>query len=223
MVVLGASDLAAANSDGTSDPYAKVTVKPPDGPKQERRTREVRGTVSPEWKAVLAFGDVHDSKTEVTILIKDWNRIGGSKPLGQVEMRLDALGLPRDGSLVEKDMELNELSPRDRLRTVASLMAPSKAQGTVRFLIGWRADGIGVAAEHEYDLSGFVGPTSPGDLTVVVLGARGLAAADSNGKSDPYAKLKVNTGTRVVERQTEVVKRSLDPSWCIVLSSRGAP
>ena len=42
--------------------------------------------------------------------------------------------------------------------------------------------------------------------------ADGLRAADSNGKSDPYAKVSVGTKD-VHKRQTKVVPKSLDPRW----------
>ena len=57
-------------------------------------------------------------------------------------------------------------------------------------------------------------PQSPpmGVLEVHVQCADGLRAADSNGKSDPYAKVSVGTKD-VHKRQTKVVPKSLDPRW----------
>ena len=53
----------------------------------------------------------------------------------------------------------------------------------------------------------------PGTLTVHVMGATGLAAGDKDGLSDPYAKLKVKTGQHTYYKETEVVKKTLDPTW----------
>merc|ERR1719162_2641701 len=51
-----------------------------------------------------------------------------------------------------------------------------------------------------------------GVLEVHVQCADGLRAADSNGKSDPYAKVSVGKKD-VHKRQTKVVPKSLDPRW----------
>ena len=48
-----------------------------------------------------------------------------------------------------------------------------------------------------------------GVLEVHVQCADGLRAADSNGKSDPYAKVRVGRH----KGQTKVVSKSLDPRW----------
>ncbi len=49
-----------------------------------------------------------------------------------------------------------------------------------------------------------------GNLRVDILDAQDLPAADSNGKSDPYAKLELN-GVEVFK--TKVQKKSLNPAW----------
>lgn len=54
-----------------------------------------------------------------------------------------------------------------------------------------------------------------GNLRVDILDAQDLPAADSNGKSDPYAKLELN-GLEVFK--TKVQKKTLNPAWNEVLN-----
>ena len=53
----------------------------------------------------------------------------------------------------------------------------------------------------------------PGTLTIEMLGAKDLAAADRGGTSDPYATVTVKAGTQTHYKKTEVVKKSLNPTW----------
>jgi hypothetical protein len=54
-----------------------------------------------------------------------------------------------------------------------------------------------------------------GILTVVVQGARGLAAADLNGLSDPYVVIKqiAHSGDVIHEERSPTVEQTLDPDW----------
>jgi len=57
-------------------------------------------------------------------------------------------------------------------------------------------------------------PLKPGEMMLIVHRARGLAAADSNGKSDPYAKIRVDNGTGPPQTfKTQTINRALDPVW----------
>ena len=53
-----------------------------------------------------------------------------------------------------------------------------------------------------------------GQLLVTVVGARGLAAADKGGSSDPYVKTYLLPDKkRETMRKTKVVKKTLDPNF----------
>jgi hypothetical protein len=51
------------------------------------------------------------------------------------------------------------------------------------------------------------------NLTLRVLAARNLIAADSNGYSDPYVNLRIESNPKETKRRTRVVKKSLNPEW----------
>ena len=55
--------------------------------------------------------------------------------------------------------------------------------------------------------------TQEGQLRIRLLRARGLAAADSNGKSDPYAKVYVRHAGKEQEKKSTTKPKTLDPEW----------
>ena len=57
-----------------------------------------------------------------------------------------------------------------------------------------------------------------GTLTVTIKAAKGLLAADRGGKSDPYAKLKLNDEVFV----TETIKKTVNPVWNQACARTGA-
>ena len=50
---------------------------------------------------------------------------------------------------------------------------------------------------------------TPGTLVVHIVRAEGLLSADSNGKSDPFVKLRIGGH----KEQTKVIKKTLAPNW----------
>jgi len=52
--------------------------------------------------------------------------------------------------------------------------------------------------------------TNPRKLQLTIVGARNLIAADSNGKSDPYAILKIGSHWKT---KTKTIKKVLNPQW----------
>ena len=61
---------------------------------------------------------------------------------------------------------------------------------------------------------------APGVLRVRVVSATGLAAADSNGLSDPYATVFHRAMPEVVHK-THVMRKTLDPEWNETISLTG--
>lgn len=63
----------------------------------------------------------------------------------------------------------------------------------------------------EADLDALQNPTPNGLLIISKLRCCGLKAADLNGKSDPFVKIKLSHGN--AEQTTKVIYKTLDPSW----------
>ncbi|KAK9727873.1 Tricalbin-2 [Basidiobolus ranarum] len=80
------------------------------------------------------------------------------------------------------------------------------------------SDTIDSNAEAESDITGDSGPETfgteatgqPGTITIFVLEGSNLPAADSNGMSDPY--IKIRWGRKVVHK-TKIIKKTLAPIW----------
>ena len=82
VVVVDAQQLPAVDRGGTSDPFVTVSVKQ-DGKKAiEKSTKEIKKTLNPKWNARLKFAPIDNSSAHVQIVIKDWNLLSSSKPLG---------------------------------------------------------------------------------------------------------------------------------------------
>ena len=62
--IVSASGLAAADSNATSDPYARLTVKA-DTQTHSEKTRVVHNTLAPHWGERWSFDDVWSGQTEV--------------------------------------------------------------------------------------------------------------------------------------------------------------
>ena len=62
-------------------------------------------------------------------------------------------------------------------------------------------------SESALDLS------SRGQLTVHLVRASDLIAADAAGTSDPYVKVRVEAGGKELKGETKVVKKTLNPAW----------
>ena len=69
--MISASNLAAADKGGTSDPYAKVSLRVREKVIGEKGTKTVKKTLDPTWNAALRFNGVDDPDTEIVIIVKD--------------------------------------------------------------------------------------------------------------------------------------------------------
>ena len=184
--VVRAKGLMAADSNGLSDPYVKVTV----GTKA-KKTRTVKKTVNPTFDEELCFhfDDLPKLLRHETIGVQawDWDRVGKNESLGAARVAL--------AELVEGGLEGGE-----RVEYKAELDDKQTKPGLVSLVFVWEAD---------------PGPRDPvisdrsGIVKVFVSHAVGLRAADSNGTSDPYVKMSI--GGR--DEKTEVVRKSLNPRF----------
>ena len=139
VVVLCARGLAAADKGGTSDPYAVLSVRTGAKEEKPKKTTTKKKTLDPEWEGaegVLVVDDVMDEASEVVLVVKDEDRLGGFKALaadevlGQADFVLRDLALPADGSLLRL--------PPISLHGAADEKQSRRAQGTVELMVGWR-------------------------------------------------------------------------------------
>jgi hypothetical protein len=147
VVVLRARGVAAADEDGSSDPYVKVKVRQ-GGKEQKFKTDVCYKTLDPAWNTVINVENVSSRDTSLLFEVFDEDKIakGGSDnvddPLGQVELTLQDLldqGLTRDGKWLETG-SLLAVHPL-MLKTQAgerSVRKPrTKPQGALSLLVGW--------------------------------------------------------------------------------------
>lgn len=59
----------------------------------------------------------------------------------------------------------------------------------------------------------FVKDSSLVKLHIEIIEARGLRAADSNGKSDPYCRVHLNKHDTANKHKTATIKTNLNPTW----------
>ena len=142
--MLRADGLRAADSNGKSDPYAKVRVG-----KHKGQTKVVPKSLDPDWNQRLVFpGTLADFIEEtLTIKVRDKDKVGHDDPLGEVQVRLGVLdGLKRGSSRLDfaQQMLQPELPAGGRR---GSLPGKGKAvpppTGTISFTVSWLPDGGG--------------------------------------------------------------------------------
>ena len=93
------------------------------------------------------------------------------------------------------------------------LLSPRSDAGSSEAGEGGEGGGSVRASGSGGDGGGSSNQLEPGTLVIQMLGGTGLAAADRGGASDPYAAVTVKGGKNTHYKKTEVVKRSLNPTW----------
>ena len=83
MHVLEARNLTAADSDGTSDPYAVLHLSSDASATQTTKT--VSSSLNPEWGEVFAFDGGREADS-VTVCVYDYDYIGRDDPIGEVQI-----------------------------------------------------------------------------------------------------------------------------------------
>ena len=88
MLLLAARNLTAADSDGTSDPYAMLFVGSSEDAAQTSST--VSSELNPVWEdQAFSFADVAQGES-VTVRVFDYDYIGSDDPLGEVRVPVEA-------------------------------------------------------------------------------------------------------------------------------------
>jgi len=107
--------------------------------------------------------------------------------------------------------ELRRFQAKKRMRgAIRAIMARNKMKTILNHVKGMDITGGGGAAPPRPGKAAPGKPTKWKGVQVTVLEGSGLAAKDSNGKSDPYVKIKANG---VVRLKTETKKKTLNPKW----------
>lgn len=219
-----ATGLRAADKDGLSDPYIKLTL----GGRTEK-SEVVHKTLDPrfDWEFVYAFDSV-----DTCFMPMDYRDDGiGLVPTPAV-LRLEAWDWDKRGpndSLGKGQMPLAEyrraLEAGDSAEIVVPLeykplMGRVQAAGHVHLRLSWQVDGVLPTPMPEP--SGLPPPAAPivtapppmrtatgGYVKIFVSRATDLKAADRDGLSDPYVKVRMN---QMVERSA-VFKKTLSPTF----------
>ena len=103
----------------------------------------------------------------------------------------------------------------------ATAAASAASKGTTAVLKGaGSVVGLSYGSQPSLSLQDIAPPVVEGELVIVMVGAKNLAAANGHGKaSDPYAKVIVETAGGKVEpgwtHITEKVTNNLSPDWPI--------
>ena len=113
---------------------------------------------------------------------------------------LDSDTFGKDDPLGTLNMDLQDILTQDTI----SYEQPLPTKGTLCFTISYM------------ELDGRL--ISQGTLTVTLLRGSGLAAADSNGKSDPYVKLSLGKS----KAKSKTIPKTLDPEWNEKFEFQGA-
>ena len=205
VMLTSAKSLIAADSNGKSDPYCKVSTKANAGGKVEvvtHKSKTIYKTLSPEWNEKLDFEGVLQGFLSYGLAIHVWDADTFSRddPLGDVWVGLDRLRETDEVDVEEMALEApNESTP---------------AKGSITFKVVWTPMSAPPVPRPRLSEEQRIG--SSGILRVHIERGQKLLARDWNGKSDPYIELRLAG----MKRQSKAVKgtwksraSALNPCW----------
>jgi synaptotagmin-like protein len=96
-----ARGLAAADSNGFSDPYVKTYLLPDRSKHSKRKTNVQRKTLSPIFDETLEYSVSESELSSRTLWLSvwDWDRFGRNQFLGEIKVSLKSLNLRNDTEL----------------------------------------------------------------------------------------------------------------------------
>jgi Ca2+-dependent lipid-binding protein len=163
---------------------------------------------APEWDEVLTLPVENRSQSVVRFTLVNAPRKGEREEIAEVELNLAEI-VHSDDYLGKKPFTVS--FPNDsELSISVELLNAVFAGGLPPPEMGPSSNGGAICVKTKY-------AASTQTLKIVVDGARGLPAADTNGLSDPFAQ--VSFGEK--RKKSEVVKKTLNPDWCAVIEFSG--
>ena len=194
--VVGAVGLEAADSNGSSDPYVRVTLlrhlaAGETAKRDDRRRTATRfGTLAPAWDERFVFEGVEKKESEgsaVLFELFDHDSFGADDAMGQIVWSVGDIPTAR-----ERD---HRAEPRFR---------------------AWEAHGSKARTSGEVLLVAYFADARKTRLRVRVVKARNIKAADVTGTSDAYVVGTLRDATSAKEDQvfrTKVVEKTVAPAW----------
>ena len=191
--VVECAKLVAADSNGLSDPYVTIRL----GMQAPKRSVTRPKTLSPQFHQTFFFlvgGDGKADDYRLSVVVTDSNKLSPDVDIGT--LTIDAGSLLGDGWTDSSNVHKLALEHTHHTSGKSKTSA-----GTIH---------IGLRFIPELVLR----PPCDGVLTVVVTKAQNLAAADTNGFSDPYCELQMG---KAIPQKTRTVKRTLNPEFGVTL------
>jgi len=187
--IVSGRDLPKMDNGVTSDPIATVLLNK----KEVGQTGVEEKTVNPVWKTDLVI-NTNNLYDVLKVVVKDQD-LYTQDFMGQRRIPMAALA---HGKMVKWVLKLTDKQERVRNKT------HKLYKGEILLWMQWRHNGQ-IAAKR----------LTVGHLSVVLNRAVELKAMDnalfSSGKSDPYAVMRLSTGSK--EKRTETIKNTLNPEW----------
>eukprot|EP01121_Diplochlamys_sp_Union-15-3_P000391 TRINITY_DN10366_c0_g1_i1.p1 TRINITY_DN10366_c0_g1~~TRINITY_DN10366_c0_g1_i1.p1 ORF type:complete len:139 (-),score=26.56 TRINITY_DN10366_c0_g1_i1:13-429(-) len=84
--VVCAKNLPAMDANGKSDPYVAIEYG-----KTHYRTNTKRKTLNPEWKEDFVLPVMENQRSDLLILVKDWDRLGRNELIGLLVFKISKL------------------------------------------------------------------------------------------------------------------------------------
>lgn len=184
--VIEAKNLKAADLNGFSDPYVKLSVD-----KKEHKTKIIKKTLNPEWNEMFQIDGVATNSV-LSLKIYDWDRLSKDELLGSVDIDLSQCGV---GKLTDKWYNLQNF--KGEIHVAIQILKR-----------GVKGDLEGLSSLSSRQLTPNI-KEGNSQLLVEVVKAVNLPAKDLSGTSDPYCILKIEKQ----EYKTNIIEKDLNPCW----------
>eukprot|EP00002_Diphylleia_rotans_P001016 TRINITY_DN10556_c0_g1_i10.p1 TRINITY_DN10556_c0_g1~~TRINITY_DN10556_c0_g1_i10.p1 ORF type:complete len:1388 (+),score=278.91 TRINITY_DN10556_c0_g1_i10:174-4166(+) len=187
--VIEARNLLAADRQGTSDPYCKVTIQG-----KSQKTEIIDAQLNPTWNQTLVFKGITEVKGTIMIEVLDHDKFSTDDSLGIVE-------IPLADTREEVLDQWYDLKPKSK---------GAEARGSVHISTFFSLDDGDATLLKTMTLKTIEPPKKEGGRILIdIVEAEDLRSADSNGLSDPFCEVKLGAQTF----KTPVVKKNLNPIW----------
>ncbi|CAK9182899.1 unnamed protein product [Ilex paraguariensis] len=220
--LIQAKELLDKDLIGKSDPYAVVFIRPLRD--RMKTSKTINNQLNPIWNEHFEF-IVEDASTQhLTLKIYDDEGIGASELIGSAQVPLQGLepGKVKDVWLkLVKDLQVHWDNKNRGLVHVELLYCPYGTESTFRnpFDPDFRLTSLEKALKSGTEAADLKKSGSQrkrdvivrGVLSVTVISAEDLPAADLMGKSDPYVVLMMKKSEQ--KNKTRVLNNTLNPVW----------